>query len=140
MTQYIVYRKSELNRNNSNYRLEGIRFTASAGQTTAYDWELPEERWITGGQLICKGHVFGDSVNYKVVYKYQGGESVIGKFVSNMFVSDDSQAQVPVDVDYVSLLNQGLYIRIEYTSTGENDVDVVLRLFSHIPKDVVPNS
>lgn len=135
MTKHVLYRKSDLSQQNSMFMLEGIKGVANAGQTTNIDWQLPQERWVTGGQLILENHASGDSVSYYVVYKYQGGESVVGQFANNFYPVTDKQEQISIDVDYLSRLDAGLWIRIAYTSVGQTNVTVKLNLFSHIPKE-----
>lgn len=107
--------------------------TATAGTTTHVDLKLTDDMLLTGGLLLAKGCVFGDSVVAQVVdvdnVLGYGAGVVLNQFVS--WILPDSPAAIELTVPYPSKIFAGLYIRIAYTSTGVVDVLVAINYMTH---------
>jgi hypothetical protein len=135
MTQFLIKKESELNAENSFFMLKGFVGTAVAGQVTALDWELPGERWLTGGKLTCSGHEIMDQVDLFIVMKDGNGNDLYAaQFVDKATVGGGIDEHVP----YTTLVPSGWYLRVKYYSTGSTDVQVGLNMRLHRPKDVSP--
>lgn len=134
------------------FRGKGIKSVCNAGISTNIDYKLTEERWINGVDLIVKNHILGDSVKFQVVDKeyvyagilypstYSGGVAwnivapngvLLDEFGSDWFLADDTQKQQQVLIPYPAKILPNLYIRLVYTSTGVNNVDLYINLFLH---------
>jgi hypothetical protein len=134
------------------FRGIGQKWSAAAGVSTNCDYKILEERYVNGINLILKNHVYGDSVKFQVVDKeflfagvlypatYTGGIPwstavptgvVLNEFGSSWYVSEDTQAQGFLILPYPAKLLANFYIRIVYTSTAANAVDVCANLFLH---------
>lgn len=112
---------SEFTSTNLNFRGTGILFTAAANSTTTSDYQMPEDRMITGAQMICESSTFGDYVVCQVVDKdglYYPAGTVLSQFLSNWYVCTDSQRSEVTQIPYPAKILQGLYVRIMYTSTA----------------------
>jgi hypothetical protein len=137
MTSFIIKKLSELNSENSFFHLKGFTGTAAPEQSTTLEWQIPNERWFTGGQLKCEGQTFGDLVSFYVVVKdAQGNDIYVNRFVEG-FVIGSSEIQLDEQVPYVTLIPAGGYIRLTYTAQGINPVQIGLNLRLHRPKDVI---
>ncbi len=139
MTIHIIRRYSELSAENSVFRLQGFGGTAAANTTTDIEWAFPEERWMTGGFVIAKDVTWGDTLTIKIVDKDNvlgmGSNLVIRTFVENMRLRSDAQWQGQIDVQYVTLIPAGIYVRAQYTNThASNAAALGINLFTHIPR------
>lgn len=121
-------------------RFQGVVGTATAGQATNIDYQLTETRYINGVHLMLKDHVYGDTIDFKVVDMDNilgyGAGVVLDTFGTAWNVASDSEAQFPVVLSYPAQLVQGLYIRVVYHSTGESNVQVRANLHLHKPPPV----
>ncbi len=82
---------------------------------------------------MLTGQNIGDSLCFQVVDKdglYAPAGTVLNQFGTNIPVDTDAQSQDWYDSPYVAYLYQGLYIRVKYTSTGVDSVNLraVVRL------------
>lgn len=138
MTAYMISKVTELSANNSFYRLQGISGSAGPAQVTNIDWQFPEERWLTGGMCAVKGGHWGDTITVQLVVKDgQGNVTVINEMIKDLYVMDDTQRQGEVEVTYVSLIPQGVYIRLVYTNTHATDTaQVAMNMYTHKPADI----
>jgi len=110
-----------------NLRVFHISGLAVAQQITNIDYKLTEERLIYGGFAILKGHNIDDVIKYQVVDVDNilgfGSNVVLNEFI-DIAVCEDSQKQETIMCGYPSKVPAGLYIRIVYNSTGQQDVKV----------------
>ena len=123
--------------NANNFRFRGTSFSGVgiAETTTSIDFLLTECRWINGGCLILKNHVFGDSITFQIVDKDNvfgyGVNTVLDEFIKDFYLDDEKHAQAQIMLDYPARLPVGVYMRLKYISTGAIDVDVKCNLFLH---------
>lgn len=121
-TIFAPSRFSELSSFELNFRGTGISGTATANTTTNIDYQLTEDRIITGGFLILQNHQFGDYVSFQVVDKDNilgyGAGTVLNEFMTNWYVASDTQIQKGTEASYPAKVFQGLYLRIIYHSTA----------------------
>jgi hypothetical protein len=117
------------------FRGYGISSTISAGTTNNVDHLVSAQRYINGCHLILDGHAIGDTLKFQVVDVNNilgyGAGVVLNEFATNWQVVTDKQDQGVFKIEYPARINAGLYIRIRYTSTGEQDVVVKCNLFLH---------
>lgn len=137
MTQYILKRADELTAENSKFRMQGFSGPAQPG-ATEIDWQLPEERWITGGTFLVKGGHWGDTADLSLMMPIPGGMVVeIQKMAAGVRIATDVQVQCSLVLDYIRAIPAGCILRITYHNVGLTDVEVALNLITHIPADVL---
>lgn len=117
-------------------RLRGYSGTATKNTTSNVQWAMAEDRYMQGGNIILKNHVFGDTFKFQVVdvdnILGYGAGTVLDEFITDWNVAEDRQGQDQIIYNYTAKVYAGLYLRIVYTSTGtENDVQVRVNLFLH---------
>jgi hypothetical protein len=112
-----------------NYRArsKGFSGTAVASSTTNLDFAIGvEDRYMHGGELILKNHVFGDTYKFQVIDKDNvlgyGANTVLDEFRTDWNVFEDRQNQGIINYNFVARLYAGLYVRLVYTSTGGTNV------------------
>jgi len=136
MTQYIIKKLSELNSENSDFRVVGFSCEALPNQSTVLEWKLPQERWISGGTFFALNNQYGDTASMFVVMKYEGEEDISDVFVESIVLPGTYYFELKIEVPYVSLVQKDFYIRIVYNNTSEtNSVKVGMNLTTHIPTD-----
>lgn len=115
----------------------GILGTAAHGAVTNIDLKLSDDMLIIGGMLNTKSASWGDYVNLKVVdvdnVLGYGAGAMLNQFASNWYCCDDSngQHQILLQVPYPAKIFAGLYLRVEYHSTGAVDVGVNMNYLLH---------
>jgi len=113
----------------------GILGTATAGQTTNFEYKFTENRLITGGILLLEDQAFGDKVHFEVVDKDNilgyGTNVVLERFIEDWYVNWKSCEQPKPDVRYPALVLQDLYLRIIYISVGSTNVKVAFDIEGH---------
>jgi hypothetical protein len=138
MTKFIIKRADELSPDNSVFNLIGFTGLAEANGTTNVDYKFLDERWITGGILLAYGGSWGDTITIQVLDKDNilgyGSNRVLREFITHFTIDPTSVKQQKIQVDYVSLIPAGIYIRLQYTNVSENtNVQVGCNLITHIP-------
>lgn len=118
-----------------NFRGTGVTATMNTETTTDLDLAIYEDRVMTGGVVLTKGSTFGDYIRLQVVDKDNilgyGAGTVLNEFVTNWYVTDDTQAQFPLECPYPAKIISGLYVRIKYTSTGTTAVKLAVNFMLH---------
>lgn len=117
------------------FRGTGISGTATKNSTTNHDYNLPEDRFLNGVELLLCDHEFGDTVKFQVVdvdgVVYPAG-TVLDEFATDWNIASDTQRQGPYILPYPALIYSWMYIRVVYNSTGTvNDVKFKANLFLH---------
>jgi hypothetical protein len=97
---------------------KGFSFTATAGQSTAYDYTLAEPTLLASGFMFSEGHDFFDSLTLELVHPLGGVQHT---YCENYPVNPNGLTIIPNDAVTAQDL-QGLIIRVTYNSTGVNDV------------------
>jgi hypothetical protein len=107
--------------------------TVTAGQTSNIDLKMNDDMLLTGGLLLAKGGVFGDTVAAQVVDVDNilglGAGAVLNQFVS--WILPDSPVSMQLEVPYPSKIIAGLYLRLAYTSIGATNVQVGVNYMTH---------
>ncbi len=138
MTFPNLRRISELDADKAKWLVQGTVGTVSAGQTGNVDWRMPEDRWVSGGEVVCKDHAFGDTCSIQVVDKDNilgyGAGLVLDTFVKDLRIVEDAQAQGRWECPYMAAVPGGLYVRIVYTSIGATDVSIGMNMITHVPR------
>lgn len=127
---------------NFRIRIFGVKHKMQAGQTSSFDVDITEERFINGVQLIAKNHKFGDSVDFLTIDKlgtfagvyYPPGTPlpvVLDDFGKGFYLAEDQQDQGQIMSSYPARLVPGVSVRVVYHSTGDQDVDLCLNMFMH---------
>lgn len=120
---------------NMRFRGTGIKGTGTAGQVSNIDYDMTEDRFMNGVELILKNHADDDSVKFQVIDKNNvvglGAGAVLDEFGTNWQLATDVQRQGPYVMDYPALVYSWASLRIVYTSTGGTDVLVKANLWLH---------
>ena len=102
--------------------VKGVHSSFTAGSITALDLKLTDDHLLTGGTILVKDGSIGDSISLQVVDVDNiigyGANVVLSEFVTNWYVSTDSQKQIDLSINYPAKILAGLYIRLKYNSTG----------------------
>lgn len=117
------------------FRGTGISGTATKNSSTNHDYNLPEDRYLNGVELLLENHQFDDTVKFQVVdvdgVVYPAG-TVLDEFATDWHIASDTERQGPYILPYPALVYSWMYIRIVYTSTGTvDDVKFKANLFLH---------
>lgn len=137
MTAHKIKKTSELNVDNSVYRLQGFYGEAAASSTSSTDFQMAYEIWVSGGYINVQDGNWGDKLTIQIVDVNNilgyGANTVLRQFVENMCVRSDQQYQCNIDISYVALIPQGLYVRVIYLNTGASAVKFGINIYSHLP-------
>lgn len=124
------YSKSDLNAD-----FKGLKFAATAGATTSGDLLLSHDYLIDGAIFFAKGAAMGDYVNFKIIDKDNvmgyGANTVLGQYVTTWYINPDSTFQADMKSIYPAKIFSGLYLRMDYISTGGTNVDVIINYKLH---------
>lgn len=133
---------------------QGIEGIASKSTTTDIDFTLTEEHYVNGMELFLKNQAYGDYLHFQIIdkgYTYAGqlypAEYAPGvpwavaaptgvplnQFGTHWYVDPDVCNQDAIRIEYPARLMPGFTIRLQYTSTGTEDVDLKCNLFLHKP-------
>lgn len=118
------YQKDKLQANH-----KGTISTVPHGTSANIDVTMTEVCLLTGIELRCKNHTFGDYVNGQIVVIGAGPggtDLLLLQFATTWYLSDDPQDQVNENSIYPAKLSSGMTIRMVYTSTGSNDVTAIV--------------
>lgn len=117
-----------------NARVQGVTTTVAAGTSGNLDWECPDDRIMTGGYLLAKGSVWGDTATLQVV-DINGvlapAGTILNEFVTNLCIHEDTQLKIALEMPYPAKIFQGLFLRVRYTSSGLADVRVGINYLLH---------
>jgi hypothetical protein len=137
MTVHKIKKVTELNADNSVYRLQGFYGQAAASSISSIDFQMAYEIWVSGGYISVKDGNWGDKLTIQIVDVNNllgyGTNIVLRQFVENMCVVTDQQYQCNIDISYVALIPAGLYVRVVYDNTGIDPVDFAVNIYSHLP-------
>jgi len=106
----------------------GARFTALAGATTPFDYQLPVDLKLFSGTFWAAPEaVIGDTISFSVV-DVNGilgpAGTVLREYVDDIYVVPDERRIL--QSGQASDLVAGLFLRTTYVSTGTSDIDVLL--------------
>ena len=123
---------------NGQYEVKGTGFrgVATAGTTTAIDFAIGnEDRHINGLRLILVNHAEADTIGLQVVdvdNVLGYGAGLVLKTFGIAWNVDSEKADQGRDLfNFVAKLPAGVYIRVNYVSTGGNSVIVKLNASLH---------
>jgi len=116
------------------FRGTGFKGTAIAGESSNIDFEVLENYFINGANVILENQAIGDSINFQVFDKNNilgyGNNVVLDQFAKDWYVSTES-SQGEIIIPYPASLVTGLFVRLVYKSIGASDVKVYCNLFLH---------
>ena len=106
----------------------GARFTATAGATTPFDYELTVNLKLWSGTFWCNSDAtIGDTISFSVV-DVNGIVSppgtVIREYVDDIYVVPDERRSL--SSGQASDLVAGLFLRTTYVSTGATNVEILM--------------
>lgn len=106
----------------------GARFTAIAGATTPFDYELTVNLKLWSGTFWCNSDAaIGDMISFSVV-DVNGilgpAGAVIREYVDDIYVVPDERRML--QSGQASDLVAGLFLRTTYVSTGATNVELLL--------------
>jgi hypothetical protein len=88
---------------------------AVAGQTVNIDYVAPFDLVITGAVVIVKNAKIDDLVSLQVVHPQAG---VLDTFVTDWYVSETSDEQFALQLNYPANIPAGLILRAVYKANG----------------------
>lgn len=95
--------------------------TITSGQTGNIDLALADDHLLTGIQIICSNHSFGDKITLQVVDvsgTYYPAGTVLAQFATNITVRSDVQEVIHETSNYPAKILGGLTLRVIYASNG----------------------
>lgn len=105
--------------------------TITAGQAQTIDFHLTTTKSVYGVQYYAQNANLGDFVSFQVIDIDNvlgfGANTVLNTFVTKWFIM--SNTLVDVALPLAATIPAGLYIRINYTSTGVTDVKIVVNYY-----------
>lgn len=144
-----IFRNSPFS-DTGGFRFRGSSFKDSvpSNSTKAIDFQIVEERWINGGQLIIDNIGSEDRASFQVVdkdYLYAGilypanfngiewsvaqpNGVVLDEFIKEYYIPEDKKLEI--SLAYPARVLAGLYIRLIYTSTSDG-CNVKCNLYLH---------
>jgi hypothetical protein len=133
-----VQTTDEMQSTNVNLDCQSASGTITAGGPGNIDLILTDDCFITGGDLITNGAVFGDFATMQVVdvnnILGKGAGLVLGQYVTNWVMKADAvgaQLQCELRSPYPAKIPAGLALRLVYNSTGSNNVQVAINYILH---------
>ena len=136
MTGYLITRSAELTAQNSNFMLQGAKGVALANAVTDIEFQLPQERWLSGGTVVIPAGNDGDKMDFFVAIKSGGVDVYTKKFADSIYVVPGVVTAIDEIINYTTLVPSGAFLRLRYTNAGSSNVNVVARWRTHIPADV----
>jgi hypothetical protein len=117
---------------------QGVKFTATAGQATIYDFKLTQTVYARGGALCSFNVAAGDWITVDVIDKDnvtgQGGTpdnpTMLDDYIPTWYVMPGQN--LIEDISLSSPLPSGLYFRFTYHSVGVTDTIVVSNLLTYV--------
>jgi hypothetical protein len=105
----------------------GSSFTAVAGVSTQHDVRINKACKLFSGSFYAAGSVQGDTIEFEIV-DVEGviapAGTVLTQYVDNMFVVDRERRMLASGQG--ANVKAGLYLRVVYHSTGEQNVTINL--------------
>lgn len=119
---------TEANYGGSSYWV-GTTFVATAGTTTCYDFKVEESVKLFAGSFYVENKaVLGDKIEFEIydVDNVRGADTAgsIRKYINNVYVVPGERRTL--SSGQTANLDAGVYLRIKYHSTGQQDVKVIL--------------
>lgn len=133
------------------FRFRGTSFknTVLANTTKNIDFQITQERWVNGGQLILSSIGEDDKGTFQVVdkdYLYAGilypadfngiawsvaqpTGVILDEFIKDYYIPNDQKLEIVLA--YPARILAGLYLRLVYTSTSNTDCVVKCNLYLH---------
>lgn len=116
----------------------GAKLTPAAGTLTNCDVVLPANMVLKGGIIFSNNSVIGDHISISVLDKDNvlgfgatpEAPIVLGTYVISWYVMPGIENKVE-DISISQPMPQGLYLRVAYTSVGEEAPIVLLNLISY---------
>jgi hypothetical protein len=92
----------------------------------SFDFQLAENRYITGVEVFADAPAHGDSIDFQVVHPLAG---VLDQFGTGWYMSSGTKTYNV----YPAYLPQGLIVRVIYNATTNNQVCFSVNGFLHKP-------
>lgn len=139
MATQAVRKVTDLDADKAKFKLQGFKGLAAVNTTSNIDFKLTEERWVSGGILLCQGTHWGDKISLQVIDKDNvlgyGANVVLDEYVTDFYLVSDSEFQLQLESPYIALVPANIYIRVVYSNTSLLDpVEVAFNLMTHIPR------
>ncbi len=129
-TQFAPTNTDQYSAKDLNASHKGTKFTAIAGQATSHDLAITDDVLIDGGVLVVLNGVIGDKITFQVVdidnIKGYGANTVLGQYKTDWYINPQESVQLDFTSRYPAKVFAGLYLRVVYTSTGSNNLDVIV--------------
>ena len=117
------------------FRGQGFSDVVLAGEEKNIDFRMDSDKYVNGVQIMLNGHVTGDHAHFQIIdvdnILGYGAGFVLDEFANTWYFSGSEDSQGQFILDYPAKILQGLYIRLKYQSTGQNDVKVFCNTFLH---------
>jgi len=133
-TGYIRNRNQIVNKNSAFPDAEGRRarfigafnITVASGATGTAEYEITEERWMTGGSWKVTTPNFGDHIKFEIL---DAEDNVLDICFDNWYVSND----LTLIETYCAKLPVGVKLKLTYTNTGSDSLvsKILVNLLLH---------
>lgn len=130
----VVRCERDMNADVCRFRGKGVNFLATAGTTTVNNYKFTENRIIDGVQVLVNNASFGDYITIKIIDIdgiFYPANTILDIFAETWAVASDTQNQGIFRLPYGAEIISGLYLSIEYISTGASNVSVAYNIFAH---------
>jgi hypothetical protein len=119
---------------------EGMRFRGhsfsgeiTANSTESIDYKIVEERFINGGKLMVSSVGIEDQISFQVVDKDNvlglGANILLDEFIKDFYLPQNESLEV--QLDYPARIIAGLYLRLIYKNTNDQNIKVRCNLYLH---------
>lgn len=124
--------------NRFDYHGNGVMGTVTKDTTDSIDFKLPEDLFVSGGEVLTDKGIHGDSFTCEIIdidnILGYGANTVLKTYIIKWYHDSATQKSI-LDNPYAGLIMKDLYIRLKYTSTGTVD-DVCLAVNYYLHKEV----
>lgn len=122
-------------RGNLKFRAKGISFECASEAYTVQDYELTENFFCNGAEVLFYTQETHSHVTFQVVDKNNvlgfGENLVLDTFVDNWNLSAKVDRNGPITLNYPALLRLGLFIRITVFNASLLNTTCFVNLFLH---------
>jgi len=132
-----IQRTDELTSVNSLFDAQGAHGSINPATSSNIDFLLVDDAFITGANFQTFGATFGDTANLQVIdtngtFSGHAGY-VLNQFVTNWVVGTDASGAntLLLEVPYPAKLYATMTLRLVYTNTGTNPVQVGINYLLH---------
>jgi hypothetical protein len=116
----------------------GTLLNITPNSTNNYDIQIPYTTVLKGGIIYSNDAVIGDNLTISIIDKDNvlglGGTSdnpiILGEYVQSWYIIPNQENRLE-DISISQSLPQGLYVRVQYTSTSSNNTKLIFNFIAY---------